>query len=853
MRHLIRLITLRHLLGGRWRTLLLLLGIGLGVAVYVSTDIAVGTAVDAFKATIDAVAGKTQVQIFGEICALDERFFLSVKRLPFVKAAAPIVESVGLIELDPREPVLFLGIDIFSDRAFREYNFVTPHNDISDLEDFLVNPCSIIISEDLARKYRLRAGDTIPITIGSQSIRFRVNSVLAGTGPARALDGAFAIIDIAAAQEILNKVGRLDRIDVILKEDTPAGTGLGSIRSILPPGIKAEPSQFRNTRVEKMVGSYALNLLAFSFIAFLVAAFLVYSSMSFSVARRQREIGMLRALGASRSEIRNLFLVEGLFYGLAGWLLGSVVGILVAKVTFGAVARSISSLYVLVKVKELDLSIYTFAKAFAVSLLISGLAALHPAREASKVHPRDAFDMDRVKSGKAGSRTRLFAGALGFLTGALVLAFQKPVMGKPLFGFASAFFVIFGVSLFVPILASGAASALRPLLKRGKWSGAELSLSYVGQSLNRTAVPMAALVTVITMVIGVVIMVTSFRQTVEAWVDQGISGDLFISPILLSTARHEAFLPERIITELNENPHIKAIYVYRHLKFDYNRHPTTITAGNLETLNRYGRINFKDGDSREILTKVSEGRGVIVTETFSEMHKTGRGGRISLLTPSGRISFPVLGVFYDYRTDGGGIWMDRSVFLRYWKDDRADSLRVYLHDKSRISEVQTRIKQKYGAKYRLFVFSHQDLRERILDIFDQTFAITYVFEVIALLAAALGIANTFLVLIMERRRDIGIYRAIGATRRSIAALIITESGIMGLVSYILGGLGGTILSVILIFVVNKQSFGWTIQPVFPAEVYIIAFLLTSLVSISASLIPATLASRTNIVEAMRMD
>ncbi|MFH1146411.1 MAG: FtsX-like permease family protein, partial [Pseudomonadota bacterium] len=771
MRHLIRLITLRHLLGGGWRTLLLLLGIGLGVAVYVSTDIAVGTAIDAFKATIDAVAGKTQIQVSGEVCSLDEELFLSMKRLPFVEAAAPVVESVGLIEVEPGEPVLFLGIDIFSDRAFRGYRFINPQNGISDLEDFLVTPCSIIVSEDLARKYRLRAGDTLPITIGSRSIRFRVNSILAGTGPARALDGAFAIIDIAAAQEILDKVGRLDRIDLILKKDVPIDAGLARIRSILPPGVKAEPSDLRNTRVETMVGSYALNLLAFSLIAFLVAAFLVYSSMSFSVARRQREIGLLRALGSGRGEIRNLFLMEGVFYGLAGGLLGSIIGILVAKITFGVVARSISSLYLLVKVRELDLSASTFIKGFAVSLFISVLAAFYPAREASNVNPRDAFDMERLKAGNSGSKTRLFAGAVGFLAGAVVLAFQRPVMGKPLFGFASAFFVIFGVSLFVPVFASGAISVLRPLLNRGRWSDADLSLSYVSRSLRRTAVPMAALVTVITMVIGVVIMVTSFRRTVEAWVDQGISGDLFVSPALLYTARHEAYLPGKIVTGLNRNPDIKDVYLHRHLRFDYRGHPATITAGNIEALNRHGRISFKDGDSRETLGLVAAGKGIIVTETFSETHKIKRGGRISLLTPSGTIVFPVLGVFYDYRTDGGGIWMDRSVFIRYWKDDRVDSLRLYLHDKTHTSEVQRRIKQAYGAKYRLFVFSHQDLKKRVLDIFDQTFSITYVFEIIALFAATLGMANTFLILIMERRHDIGVYRAIGATRRNIVKLI----------------------------------------------------------------------------------
>lgn len=852
MKQLFRLITLRHIFQEPFRALLLLLGIGLGAAVYVSINIAVGTATEAFRDSINAVAGRAQIQIMGETSSIDEQLFTKIKNLPFVQAAAPVIETVAQIEQKNGEPIMLLGVDIFSEKPFRDYKYLGEEREISDPADFLTNPKAIVISQVTAKRYGLKRGDPLRMTLGSRAVTFRINSVLAAEGPAQALEGSFALVDIAAAQELTEKTGTLDRIDIILKEGTGTEDAMAGLRAVLPSELNVTRPESRGMQVEKMLASYSLNLYAFSLIALLVGVFLIYSSMSFSVARRRRETGILRALGVTQKQVRNLFLFEGCLYGLTGGIVGDALGIFIAKGTLGFVARSITSLYLLVTVEHIRYSWLLLIKACVVSVLVALAAAVRPSREASKVNPREALLAEPLCSYKTSWNSRPTRLSALFLILAVLLSFAGPVYGKPLPGFLAAFMLVLGFALLVPAITIGVTQVLRRLNSR-KWSNAVLATSYLREGIAKTAVPMAALVAVLTMLIGLIVMVTSFRGAVDDWLDQYISGDIFVSPSILSTAGNNALLPEEVLKDFRADHEIEDVFAYRHKKFFYDGLPTILTAGNVDVLKKHGRMKFIGGESDPILTKVANGEGVIVTETFAQAHRTGNGGRVTLRTPAGPFSFPVLGIFVDYRTDGGGIWMDRSVFLRYWKEPGVDTVRLYLKDKNRVSEGVVRIKRTYLSKYKLFVLSHADLKRNVLEIFDQTFTITYVLEFIALLVAALGITNTFLVHVFDRQRDIAVYRAIGATRSDVVKAISIESAMMGFISCMIGAVAGTFLSLILVYVINKQAFGWTIRPAFHPSIYFISIIFTVAVSLGASFVPALIASRRQIVRAVRIE
>jgi putative ABC transport system permease protein len=242
-----------------------------------------------------------------------------------------------------------------------------------------------------------------------------------------------------------------------------------------------------------------------------------------------------------------------------------------------------------------------------------------------------------------------------------------------------------------------------------------------------------------------------------------------------------------------------------------------------------------------------------VTESFSLRHQVDTGDRINLNTPQGERNFLISGVFYDYSTDWGMILMERNLFQSLWNDETFHSAGIYLKEGTSLDSFKEMIRERFSKPYQLFVVSHRELRNEVLKVFDQTFAITYALELIAIFVAILGIINSLNGLVIERQRDIGILRSIGGLRSQIQKTILIEAGLIGFFSLILGLLCGFLLSLLLIYVINKQSFGWTIQFTIPVMRLIAFWAMVMVASLIAGFIPARRAARTNPVESLRME
>ncbi|MGD0828186.1 MAG: FtsX-like permease family protein, partial [Desulfobaccales bacterium] len=229
---------------------------------------------------------------------------------------------------------------------------------------------------------------------------------------------------------------------------------------------------------------------------------------------------------------------------------------------------------------------------------------------------------------------------------------------------------------------------------------------------------------------------------------------------------------------------------------------------------------------------------VVISETLAEAFHYREGDSLILPTPAGPQELTIAGVFYDYRTDGPSLWMDIGLFRRFWRDRHLNAVRLYLKDPRRLPQVQARLQEKYGAPYHLLALSHRELRQGILKIFDETFALTYALEGVAVVVAVFGIITTFLVLIMERERELALLQAVGASRRQILALVLTESGLASFLSFLLGAACGTVLSLLLIFVINKQAFGWTIMLHWTPGIYWQSLALVMCLGLGAAAYPA---------------
>ena len=848
--HLLKNITLRHLRHHKGRTILSMIGIALGVAVFISVQTAIHTAIESFNASVDHVSGKSNLQVTSFGRGFSEEVYLKVKKVPGVKAATPVIQYVSKMDEPIGEPLYLLGIDVFSDRPFREYQFY--ETDDEGLL-FLKTPRSIAITEKLANRHGLKKGEEITLIVGSKKVTLTITNLLRMEGPAKSLEGNFGLIDIASAQEALEKVGLIDRIDLMVDKSQPIEAIERELKKVIPPGVEVRRSDTRSGQIEKMVSAFHLNLTALSFISLIVGMFLIYNAISISVIQRRREIGILRSIGLTRTQVLGLFVGEAVWIGCLGSLAGIGAGIGLAKVMLYLVSRTITALYILVKAEHLLISPSVLIAGFGMGVLASILSSIGPAREASKVTPNEALALGTLET-KIKIRLGHFSlYGIGFLVLSLILALQKPIYHRPIFGFLAALLILIGVSFLIPPATTLLNRLLAPLLQLLFGSEGKLASRYLHDSMARTVITIAALMTALSMLISISIMILSFRKTVDLWVEQSINGDVFVFPGSYSITGYSALLPLEVSRALSSLPGVKAVDSFRALEVEYQGQPALIASVDGEVFLNMKVLRFTRGNPRTILRQFAAGQAILVTESFSLRHHVKAGDRIKLSTPQGEKEFFISGVFYDYSSDWGMVLLEKKLFQALWNDETIHSAGIYLKEGFSQESFKEMIREKYSKPYRLFVVSHRELRKEVLNIFDQTFAITYALEFIAIIVAILGIINSLNALIIERRRDIGIVRAVGALRKQIEKTTLIEAGMIGFLSHLFGLVCGFLLSILLIYVINKQSFGWTIQFSIPLRSLIESWLIVMITSIGAGFIPARRAGKMNMVESLRME
>jgi putative ABC transport system permease protein len=861
-----RWVSLRHLLHEGGRTLLTLLGVALGVAVFVSMRLANRSAMASFAETVDAVAGKANLQITSDSEGFDERIYPRVRAVPGVKAAAPVVQTYARADLERKgdtgvyrkgergpyeETLLILGIDLFSERPFGRYEPPERGDQMAALE-FLTDPHAAAITRSLADRRGLKAGDSLNLVSGGRRVSLTVRHVVESGELQQAMGGNVVITDIAVAQEVFNRYGKLDRIDLVVDPDRREAVK-AALRSVLPPHVEARLPQGRTQQVENMVRAFELNLTALSFIALLVSMFLIFNAVSMAVLRRRREIGILRGLGLTRSRVMLLFLVEALVLGTVGSLLGLGLGTLLAKAALGAVARTLTTLYLVVHAENLYLDPAVYGLGFALGVGMSLLSALAPAVEASRTPPGLTMRQGTlIEAQPLPIRGWTLA---GFAVLALAAAVALWTVGqrRPFGGFVSAFLLLIGFSLLAPAFTLCCERLVTPLMRRVGGIEGMLGARYLREAIARTSVVVAALMVSVGMTVGLSIMVGSFRRTVDIWVGQTLRGDLYVEPVGRDVTGSATVLPPEVIRAARSLPGVVAVDTYRGVQITYNDRIAYVAGIDFEVQEKHGRLQFMNGDAAPILAQARAGDGVVVTESFAFQHRVRAGDRVTLSTPAGTVALPVAGVFYDYSTDAGALMMDYRLFRRLWNDPRTESVAIYLAPGVDVEDTRRRFIEALDNRVVLYVTPNQALRERVLTVFDQTFQITYALQAIAVMVAVLGVISTLTALILQRGREIGVLRAVGALRGQVRKMVLVESGLLGLIGALMGCISGVALAVLLVYVINKQFFGWTIRMTIDPWLFVQAIVVMVITAILAGIGPARLAAGRLAAEAMRVE
>ncbi|HEX4084159.1 MAG TPA: FtsX-like permease family protein [Chthoniobacteraceae bacterium] len=815
--------------------------VALGVAVFVAIRVANGSASRAFEAGVDLVAGKAQLEVRGN---LDDAIFPNIQHAQGVRAATPVIEQLATLPDYPGEYLRVLGVDVFTNGPFRTFDIGEGNFDIGR---WLASPDGIAVSDEFAKAHNLKAGDALKLMISGSAHTFHVNDLIPMRNTVAGASGVpIAAMDIGWAQEAFGMRGRLTSIQVLLEDPAQAEAVRRRLAALAPPDSEVAGPRQRSLQIEKMLGAFQLNLTAMSLVSLLVGTFLIYNTIFASAARRRVEVGILRSLGVTRREVRALFLSEAMIFGVLGIACGIIGGAVLAEGLTGSVARTVSSLYVLVSIGRPawgQLPVFS-AAALGIASVLAG--AWVPANEAARADPVAALDhgarMERFSGGHIVRWSllgfALLAGAGGCCMGAL--------RGDGAWlSFAGCFLVLMGFAFFAP----GAAAILGKAAALARHTMFRLAAENLGRTIHRSGITVAALACAVAMAIGVTVMIHSFRQSVEEWITRGIVADLFIAPASNEVIGLHDFVPADLPPALEADPAVRAADTYREVTAR-TEDGRMVEIGAVRGADRRN-LRFVGGGEREKMRQFfSGGNEVIVTESFAHRYGTREGDALHIRTPSGLAAFRVAGIYYDYTSDRGLIMIDRALFNRWWHDAGVNSIAVYLKPGANLSAVEARIRNRWGSRG-LVIYTNSALRQRILTVFDQTFAVTGVLRVIAVLVAIVGIFLALTALVIERAREIGVLRAIGASRGQVRGLMMSEAALLGTLASALGIAAGMALAMILTWVVNKAFFGWTIELQWPWLVIATTPLWIIAAAMLAAFPPAWQAGRIEIAGALR--
>ncbi|WP_423224287.1 FtsX-like permease family protein [Candidatus Amarolinea aalborgensis] len=851
-RYLLR-VSLRHVARRRWQSVLFIMGVALGVAMMVAIDLANGSASRAFRLSTETVAGKATHQVFGGPAGLDESVYRRARVDLHQRNSAPVVEGYVSVPTLDNQPLRLLGVDPFAEAPFRSY--LTSQSDrvpLDSLTALLTRPNTVLLSESLAQRFGLQRNDTLSLRVGAQTTTVQVVGLIRAADDIsrRGLDGLI-LTDIATAQELLDMRGRLSHIDLII----PAGdtATLDQIRAILPLGATIEAAAARAGVLEQMTSAFELNLTALSLLALVVGMFLIYNTVSFSVIQRRPVLGTLRALGMTRREIFAIVLFEAAALGLIGSLLGLALGVILGRAAVTLVTQTITDLYFVVNVRSVDVPFFSLLKGLVIGLSAALLAAAAPALEATNVPPVNAFRRSVIESQIRRYLPSLTLAGVG-LIGLSVLLLWLP-QNSLVLNFAGLFMLVLAFALLTPGVTLALMTVVTPLTSRLFGYLGRLAPRTISRSLSRTSVAIAALMVSVSVIIGVSLMIGSFRSTVEDWLAATLQADIFISPPSLTATRVTTALPDGLATALAREPELRRVETARSVTVSSpDLGSVAVVAATGDVSDGHRRYLWSAApDAAALWQQVRQG-AVIVSEPFVNLRKLpnqGRGATLRLLSDHGLAEFPVAGVYYDYAAGAGTVIMDDAVYRRLWNDRAVTSIAIYVQPGRDVDAVVETLRSRFAGEEALVINPNAGLRRAVLDVFDRAFAITIALQLLATVVAFIGVLSALLSLQLERTRELGILAASGLTRRQLWGLTLLETGLMGGTAGLLALPAGLALALVLIYVINLRSFGWTLLLQVSPAAFLQALGVALLAALLAGIYPAWRQARIVIADALR--
>ena len=845
---------LRHLLRHPWQMALSVLGITLGVAIVVAIDLGNQSAKRAFSLSSDAVAGRATHQVIGGPGGLSEDIYTMLRVDLGVRDSAPLVE--GYAYLEDERVLRILGVDPFADSQFRPYivgssTGGTPDQTITYAFELLATPATGLMSMGSASSLGVRVGDTITLDVSGLEQEVRIVGLIA---PQNSLSGEMLqdllITDISTAQELTAFEGRLSHIDLIVPPGEEGRLLLERIGAALPPETSIVTPAARSDAIEQLTVSFDQNLFMISLLGLIVGAFLIYNAMTFSVVQRRPVIGSLRALGVTRQQIFALVLGEAAILGLISSAIGVLLGIFIGRGLVDLITQTITDLFFVVSVQDVSIPVWSLVKGALLGIAATLGAAFVPALEATGVPAREALSRSHLETRFRGTVPLASIIGLGVIAvGCGLVLLPVSTLILPFLGLAV---LILGGALLTPAIVILFGGALAPVLGRMFGSLGAMAARGIAASISRTAVAIAALSVAISVTISIDTMVHSFRDTVEQWLESSLGSDIYISPASLRSYRTEFELAPGVLERIRSVEGAGSVRTVRNARINSPDGEVRLLATDANLEEFVERQSFKEGDPALVWHELQTGDSIAVSEPFAYRNGKGVGSTVRLSTSEGDRDFRVAGIYYDYGSTGKGrVMMNRSVYVRLWHDDRYSGVAVDAAEGVQVSDLIDSLQDAVGTGQGVVIRSNAELKAAALEVFERSFTITSVVRALAVAVAFVGVLGALMAIQLERAVEFGTLRVIGFTPGQVWLMFTSQSSLMGVAAGLMSIPLGLIEAAVLIFVINRKAFGWTMDmQVYPTALFQAA-LIAILAALLAGVYPAFRMSRSSPARALQ--
>jgi putative ABC transport system permease protein len=776
------------------RGLLSIFAIALGVALGYAVQLISAAAVNELGQGVQFLSGIADLQVRGPRGGFDESIYPQLARMPEIAIASPVIEVDARIA-DRNDVLKIIGIDAFRAAGVQPGLVAAPEDRLD-----LLQPDALFLSPAASRWLGVDAGASVNLQSGLDLVTLRVTGLAPAGGEQR-----FGVMDIAGVQTHFDRVGRITRVDLRVRPGVDIDTFRDRLQKLLPPGLAAQRPEASVAASASISRAYRVNMNVLALVALFTGSLLVFSTQALAVVRRRAQLALLRVLGVTRWRLVLLLVAEGAAIGIVGSLLGLVGGFLLAQVAIHTVGFDYGAGYFRGLAPALSTNLPALGLFFCLGVSAAMLGSFAPAVEAARAAPARALKAGDQE--RAFGRLRSFWPALLTLVAGGLASLLPPVAGLPLFGYVAIALLLVGTLMLIPRITS----VLLSLAPIPRGAPQRLALLQLRGAPGQAGVSLVAIVASVSLMVSMAIMVASFRSSLDAWLARVLPADVYIRA---NAQGDSAYL------STGEQMNIAALPGVRHIEFvreqqlllDPYRPRIVLLArdGDATTLARQLAL-VSESLAAGLATEAAAAPPVWVNEAMVDLYGFQPGQVIELPLSGRSVSFTVAGVWRDYARSQGAVVMERERYVVLTGDHTATNAAVWLAPAADIGSLQEAIVRRIAGGSRLDIAAPGTIRELSLKAFDRTFAVTYALELAAVVIGLFGLSSSFGALVLSRRREFGLLRHLGLTRRQIGAMLAVEGALVSSIGLTIGFCLGWLISLILIHVVNRQSFHWSME------------------------------------------